>query len=100
MHVHIVMWKLKESAEGSSREENAAVMKERLESLKGIIPQLIHAEVGIDLNHIQSNYDAVLITRFNSEEDLDTYKVHPDHVAIGEFISKVSESRVAVDYWE
>ncbi|MDI6031580.1 Dabb family protein [Flavobacterium sp. LB2P84] len=33
---HIVMWKLKDFAEGKSKAENAIILKERLEGLKRI----------------------------------------------------------------
>ena len=35
---HIVMWKLKEFAEGKTKAENALIMKESLERLVGIVP--------------------------------------------------------------
>ncbi len=100
MLVHIVMWKFKDFAEGASKEENAKIMKQRLESLVGVVPQLLYAEVGVDFKHTQMSYDAVLISHFNSEEDLAAYKVHPAHVEISNFCKKIRESRVAVDYWK
>jgi len=35
---HIVMWKLKDFAEGKTKNENAELMKEKLEDLKIKIP--------------------------------------------------------------
>lgn len=100
MLVHVVMWKFKESAEGATRQENAAKMKEKLESLVGVVPQLLYAEVGLDFKHTQMSYDAVLISHFNSEADLAAYKEHPAHVEISNFCKKVRESRVVADYWK
>ena len=37
---HIVMWKFKDFAEGKSKIENAQWMKEHLESLIGVIPEI------------------------------------------------------------
>lgn len=99
MLVHIVMWKFKEFAEGASREENAKRMKEKLESLLGVVPQLKYAEVGMDFKHSDMSYDAVLISHFDNEQDLAAYKVHPAHVAVSSFCKKIRESRVVVDYW-
>ncbi len=99
MLIHIVMWKFKEFAEGATRVENAKIMKEKLESLVGIVPGLLYAEVGVDFKHSQMNYDAVLTCHFNSEEELEAYKVHPAHVEVSDFCEKIRESRVAVDYW-
>ena len=45
---HIVMWKLKEFAEGKTKAENALIMKENLERLVGIVPEIISLQVGIN----------------------------------------------------
>ena len=36
---HVVMWKLKETAEGKTKAENAQFMKEHLEALWGVVPE-------------------------------------------------------------
>ena len=96
---HIVMWKLKENALGKSKSENAQIMKERLEGLLGVIPQLKEAHVGININKTDSSaYDAVLISTFESFEDLEKYKIDPRHVEISTFCKQIRESRVVVDY--
>ena len=93
---HIVMWKLKPEAEGRTAQENALWMKEHLEGLMGVVPQLLECEVGI--NVAEGNYDACLVSTFNSLEDLAVYKVHPAHVEISAYCNKVRESRVACDF--
>ena len=100
MLVHIVMWRFKEFANGATKEENLKQMKQRLEGLVGVVPELVSAEVGIDFKHTEMSYDAVLISRFRSEEDLAAYKVHPAHVEISNFCKSCRESRVVCDYWE
>lgn len=35
---HVVMWKLKETAEGKTKLKNAQFMKEHLEALWGVVP--------------------------------------------------------------
>ncbi len=77
---HIVMWTFKEEAEGLDKRANALLMKQRLEALVGIVPQLISAEVGVNVNSSDSAADAVLVSTFRSFEDLAAYKVHPAHV--------------------
>ena len=64
MFKHIVMWRFKDFACGASKEENLKQMKQRLEGLVGVVPQLVSAEVGIDFKHTDMSYDAVLISRF------------------------------------
>lgn len=99
MLVHIVMWRFKEFAEGAAKEENAKKMKEGLEALMGVVPQLKYVQVGIDFKHTAMSYDAVLISHFENEEALAAYKIHPAHVAVSDFCKKIRESRVVCDYF-
>lgn len=95
---HIVFWKLKKSALGGSREENAKLIKEKLEALNGRIPGLLSLEVGIDFSKTKISADVVAYCTFANREHLDNYLNHPDHTAVVPFIVKVnSEFRVA-DY--
>ena len=89
---HIVMWKLKDEAEGNSKAENAQIIKNSLEDLKEKINEIVHIEVGIDVNKSEQAYDVVLYSTFNS------YQKNPDHVKAGSFVKKVASSRVVVDY--
>ncbi len=93
---HVVMWKLLPQAEGKSAGENAWWMKTNLESLTGVVPELLSCEVGINIK--DGNYDACLIATFESLEALDRYKNHPAHIAISSYCGKVRESRVACDF--
>lgn len=95
---HIVMWRFREGAEGKSRIEHARWMKERLEALRGVVPQIRELEVGVNETVSEAAYDAVLISAFDSPADLEAYKCHPAHVAVSEQCKRVRESRVAVDY--
>lgn len=55
---HIVMWKLKEFAEGKTKAENALIMKESLERLVGIVPEIKSLQVGINEKTSDMAYDA------------------------------------------
>ena len=98
MITHIVMWKLKEEAEGNGKEENFAIMRNRLEALLPIIPELKSIHVYRNVNPTDKNADVVLVTTFDSMEDLNVYAVHPDHVKAGQFIASVTSARYAIDY--
>lgn len=98
MIIHIVMWKLKEVAEGASKEENALKIKENLELLKHKIGFIKSIEVGINLNRSDMAYDVVLNSQFDSLDDLNQYQRHPEHVKAGGFIAAVTEKRVVADY--
>jgi antibiotic biosynthesis monooxygenase (ABM) superfamily enzyme len=87
---------LLEEAEGKTKFENAQIIKEGLEALVGVIPGLLEAEVGINENG--GDYHACLNSKFESMEALKAYDVHPEHEKVRDFVTKVRESRVAVDY--
>lgn len=96
---HIVMWKFKDEAEGRTRAENAEWMKEHLEALVGKIPELLSAEVGINIKESEAAYDAVLTATFRNIEDLETYKKHPLHQEVSNYCKGVRLSRVVCDYF-
>jgi hypothetical protein len=95
---HLVMWKLKDTAEGATKEQNAQKMKTALEALKHKIPQIRHIEVGVNFLQSDAAYDVALYSEFATEEDLALYQKHPEHKSVGVFVEKVRESRVVVDY--
>ncbi|OEG00045.1 stress responsive protein [Vulcanibacillus modesticaldus] len=99
MIMHVVMWKLKDVAEGKDKKQNAEIIKAELEALKQEIQEIKSIEVGINSPKApNSNYDVVLISEFEDFEALNRYATHPSHLRVGEFIKKVVNSRVAVDY--
>lgn len=95
---HIVMWKLKEEALGNSKKENALLIKDKLEALRGQIPEILDLEVGIDFLESEQSYDIVLVSTFASKEALDIYQKHPKHVEVGAFVGEVRFARTVVDY--
>jgi hypothetical protein len=98
MFKHIVCFKLKDSAEGASKAENAKQIKSRLEALQGRIPGLQKLEVGINIVEDAAAYDIALYSEFTSREDAEQYQVHPEHQAVAQFIGRVREARVVVDF--
>jgi hypothetical protein len=95
---HIVMWKLKETAEGRSASENAKIMKDMLGRLPGLIPELRTLVVSTDVFASAPETEVVLYTVFDSPEDLQTYQVHPEHKKCVAFVSAVVAERRLVDY--
>jgi hypothetical protein len=98
MFKHIVMWRLKDQAEGAGKEENALKIKNMLEGLKSRIDEIQHVEVGIDVSRSEASYDVVLYSEFRNRLDCEAYARHPEHVKAAEFIGKVRTDRVVVDY--
>ena len=95
---HIVLFKLKPSAGGASKEENAKKIKRDLEALMEKIPQIKRMEVGLNCIPGEAAYDLAINSEFANEADLNIYAKHPEHVKVAEFVGKVRESRVVVDY--
>lgn len=96
---HVVCWKIKDFAEGRSKSENVALMKNLLLSLKEKLAEIKTLEVGINYEpNDSSNNDVVLITTHHSLADLDAYQKHPEHVKIAEFVGKIRELRACVDF--
>ncbi len=95
---HIVLFKLKPSAEGASKEENGSRMKRDIEALKGKISLIRHIEVGLNAVPADAAYDVAIYSEFDNARDLETYAKHPEHLKVVEFVKKVVESRVVVDY--
>lgn len=96
---HIVFFKLAESAEGMTKAENAIFIKNELENLKNLIPQIRMIEVGINSPEAPTvNFDIALNSEFDSMADLDTYQTHPEHKRVAAYIGKVRTDRACVDY--
>ena len=87
---HIVMWKFKPGTEAEQKE-----FLDGLQSLYGVIPQIRAQEVG--RNVVPNNYDAVLISAFDSLADLEAYKTDPRHVKVSALCKAIRTDRVAVD---
>jgi hypothetical protein len=95
---HVVVWKLRESAEGADKAANALRIKQELESLRGRIPGLLSLEVGIDIDRSSAAFDVVLLTEFEDPAALSAYQAHPEHARVAEFIGRVRLERVLVDF--
>ena len=95
---HIVLFKLKDQAEGATKAQNAETMRTMIEALKGKIPQVCHIEVGTRMVPSDAEFDVAIYSEFADEKDLTTYANHPEHVKVVDFVKKVIESRVVADY--
>jgi hypothetical protein len=98
MMKHIVMFKLKEWAEGSDKAANTKKLKAKLEVLPAKIGDIRFFEVGINFIEAAAAYDLVLVSEFESKEALYSYQKHPEHVKVADFVGKTCESRIVVDY--
>ena len=93
MITHIVFFKLKVPT--------AENVKKGAEVLKGLdtkIDVLKSLEIGIDILHKGRSFDIALTATFDSLEDLETYRVHPEHVKAADYIKEASIRIASVDY--
>ncbi len=96
---HVVMFKFLPEADGYTARENAARTADMLKALQGVVPTLKASEVYLGAEYAdKTNYDLILISDFESFEDLQEYIVHPRHKAVGEFMRPLRESRTCVDF--
>lgn len=95
---HIVMFKLKDFAEGKSKAENAKKLKALLESLKEKISVVKCLEIGINIGKSASASDIVLYSEFDDMQALEVYRDHPEHKKAVDFIARSCSERQVVDY--
>lgn len=78
--------------------EEAKVIAPMLKSLVGKVPGLISMEAGADFMGSARSFDLALVAKFETKEDLAVYADHPEHVKVKEYIHKVLEKGVSVDF--
>ncbi len=86
---HIVMWKFKENADPTE-------FLSRLAALKGEIACIRSMQVHRSAVE-NAQYDAVLVSTFDSLEDVERYKNDPRHVAVSELCKNIRITRSAID---
>ncbi|MGF6924325.1 Dabb family protein [Paraburkholderia sp. 40] len=94
---HIVMWRVR----GDTPAERLAasnLVKTSFEGLRGRIPGMRHLEVGLDDSQVAYACDAVLVTEFDSQEALEAYASHPEHLRVRNELGDLRTERFQVDY--
>jgi len=92
------MFKLKDFSTENEKEQKLDQLYEMLARLKDKVPQIKEYEVGKNMSSSASSFDLVLVAGFESEEDLEVYRRHPEHVKVLDFIGKVKDMLAVVDY--
>ena len=94
---HIVTWNFKDGFTQEENLENAKKAKAELEGLKQHISGIIELQLHIDLLP-SSNKAVVLDSLYESNEALEAYQRHPEHVRVAAYIGTVFQDRACVDY--
>lgn len=95
---HIILWQLKDELTDMEKQQVKVQIKEGLEALKDKVPGIIDIKV-----HIQgletSNADLMLESSFVSQEALNGYSIHPEHVKVaGGVVRPNTKSRTCLDF--
>lgn len=94
---HVVMWKLS-ATEPAAKAAAVAEIAGALEPLVGVVPGLQSLIVRPNVAYLDSNYDVILVSDFDSVAALEGYQAHPAHHAAAVVPRKHTESRVTVDF--
>ena len=95
---HVVMIKVKDFDNLQKKTEVIEKLKNELDNLDEEIEEIRYLDTGINISNSPLAYDLVLITEFESLEDLDIYRNHSAHVKVLEFINEIKEKLTVVDY--
>lgn len=95
---HVVMWKLKDHAEGADRATNVRKAQALLTPCAALVPGILRFEVGTAQPGLECTYDLVLNAAFTDHAALAAYQHHPEHVAIKPFMKAVVQERQCMDY--
>ncbi len=94
---HVVMWKFKDAAEGKTKTENMEWVREHLYALVPKISEIKRMEIGFDISGTDMSMDLMLLTEFDSVEDMKAYAVHEEHLKVSKYVRSVIETRVVLD---
>lgn len=79
---HIILWTLNPELSEEEKKVVKAGIKDGLEGLVGKVPGLVEAKVHIQGRLSSSNADVMLDSTLESEEALNNYAKHPEHLAV------------------
>jgi len=95
---HVVLFKLKKYESESEKQNVIGSIEDALLGLLGKIDELKFIEVGVNYELASKSYDVCLITHFETVEQLDSYRIHPEHLKVAELIGQHAVERAAVDF--
>lgn len=92
---HIVCWKLK----GGKEEKEKAVgdFRNMMDRLQKKLPEILSCEIGVNI-HEGDVFDLCVDETFENEKILEYYLYYPDHVAIKDYMTSVSDDKMVFDF--
>ena len=95
---HIVMWNLKDHAEGADKVSNLQKAKALLLSCAEVVPGIQAFEVALATPGMDCTNDLVLHMLLEDAQVLAAYQNHPQHLAIKPFMKAVVLERRCMDF--
>ncbi len=95
---HIVMIKLSDSYNETTKLKKAQELKKLLEKLPDRINVIKHYDVGLNISKSLKAYDIVLVSGFESLDTLEKYRVHEEHQKVLKKIKEYASATTVVDY--
>lgn len=80
------------------RAETSRKVKQAFEELRGRIEGMRHLEIGIDISAVDYACDVVLLADFDSQDALQQYATHPEHLRVRRELEGLRITRHQVDY--
>ena len=94
---HIVLWKINKDGSQEDREQTLGLFREKTEYLKTIIPEIKEARVALSYNGGDA-FHLCIDSIFESDEALQTYINHPEHLKVRAWLNTVSYDKTVFDY--
>ena len=94
----LIMIKTKDGSKFQFQVSEISKIEEALLSLWGKIDELKYIEVGVNYDLAAKSFDICLISHFESVDQLDAYRIHPEHLKVAKLIGQHAVERAAVDY--
>jgi len=95
---HIVFIKIKGASSDDVKLNDLNTLKAALDALPAQISEIKKYEVGINVSDSNSASDLALVGEFDSKDDLEAYKTHPEHLKVIDIISSIKGRTAVVDY--
>lgn len=95
---HVVLFKLKKYDSESEKQDVISSIEDALLGLSDKIAELKYIEVGVNYELDSKSYDICLLTHFETVDELDIYRVHPEHLKVAELIGQHAVERASVDF--
>lgn len=94
---HIVLWKINKDGTYEDRQKTLEEFHTKVEYLKTIIPEIKEARVALSYNGGDA-FHLCIDSIFESDETLQTYINHPEHLKVRAWLDTVAYDKTVFDY--